>query len=152
MVNLALDSIGYGRFQWTLFACAGLGWLCMNTILQGLAISLPFLAREFAKTEQEAREATLSLSIGMIFGAFFWSEWSDRRGRRESYRWTILVAGFSVACAAFMPDWHALCAFLALAGTGVGGSLVVDGVLFVELVPPSETRKLASDQQSQGGS
>ena len=89
---------GEFRFQWMLFVVSGFGWLVDNMMIQGLAISLPFLPREFVKTEQEARQATLALTVGMIFGAFFrclcvragtrsdpssWSAVSSRRVTRD---------------------------------------------------------------------
>ena len=145
MVNLAITDIGYGRYQWLLFTCAAFGWLVDNMMIQGLAISLPFLPREFVKSEQEARQATLALTVGMIGGAFFWSTMSDRKfGRRPAYLWTILPSGVAIIAASCWHKWAGLCVFLALAGVGIGGNLPVDGVFFMEFVPPSETTKLAS--------
>lgn len=113
-----------------------------NMIIQGLSISLPFLSREFDQTEQSTRNATVALSTGMTIGAFFWSSFSDSRGRRSTFFCTIPLAAMFILVAAFMPHWILLCACIALAGIGAGGSLANEGVFFLESMAPKETTRV----------
>lgn len=114
-MNPAINDIGYTRYQLMFFLFAGLGWFIDNMVVQGLAICLPFLRCEFEKSEQQVREATVSLSVGLIVGAIFWSNSSDRLGPRPAYLCTMPSAAVCVFVGAFMPYWHALCTCLALA-------------------------------------
>jgi MFS family permease len=79
--------------------------------------------------------ATLSLFVGLIFGAAFWGVSADIVGRRFSWNCTLFIGGiFGIGCGA-APTFVAFCCLIACMGFGVGGNLPVDGTMFLEFMP-----------------
>lgn len=90
------DHIGMGRFQWALFLLCGAGWFFDNVFLQGVAIILPAVQREFGETQ--IPWMTFALYIGLIIGAAGWGALADIIGRRPAFNATLGIAGiFSIA-------------------------------------------------------
>ncbi len=65
------EEIGMGKVQWQLFFLSGWGWMADNLWLQGVAIILPQVSREF-NIESNIRWMTFSLYMGLILGAALW--------------------------------------------------------------------------------
>lgn len=126
----------FQQFQWQLFVLSGWGWAVDNFWLQGVAIVLPEVGKEFSNA-QRTPWMTFALYMGLIVGAAAWGILADIVGRRPSFNATLLIGGvFGVASGA-APSFVALGGLLAALGVGVGGSLPVDGMLFLEFMPQS---------------
>ncbi|PWN26041.1 MFS general substrate transporter [Jaminaea rosea] len=137
LVNKVLqEEIGMGKFQWQLFALSGYGWLVDNIWLQGVAIILPQVGNEFFDA-QHTPWMTFSLYMGLITGAALWGIVADIIGRRPSFNATLFIGGVFGVAAGAAPSFTALGGLLAALGFGVGGSLPVDGMLFLEFIPGS---------------
>lgn len=80
---------------------------------------------------------TFSLYMGLITGAALWGVLADIIGRRPSFNATLLIGGVFGVAAGAAPSFTALGGLLAALGFGVGGSLPVDGMLFLEFIPGS---------------
>ncbi|KAN0065621.1 hypothetical protein ACQY0O_000750 [Thecaphora frezii] len=128
------EHIGMGKVQWQVFFLSGWGWLCDNLWLQGVAIILPQVEREFNITS-DVRWMTFSLYIGLILGAATWGILADVIGRRPSFNITLAIAGIFGIAAGGAPSFVGLGGLLAALGFGLGGNLPVDGTLFLEFVP-----------------
>jgi len=74
-MNLQRSSLFSLQFQWQLFALSGFGWFVDNIWLQGVAIILPQIKKEFGA--ENAQWMTFSLYIGLIIGAFTWGVMAD---------------------------------------------------------------------------
>lgn len=135
VINKSLQAIGMGRYQWTLFVLCGFGWFSDNLWLQGVALTLPSLSKEFGIPEERVRYTTCALFIGLSLGATFWGFASDIIGRRPVYYSALFFAGAFGLAAGTAPNWITVCASYAALGTGVGGSLPVDGALLLEFLP-----------------
>ncbi|KAF2736391.1 sugar transporter [Polyplosphaeria fusca] len=135
VINKAIQDIGMGRYQWELFVLCGFGWLADNLWLQGVALTLPQLALEFGVSETNIRYTTLSLFLGLCFGASFWGIASDVIGRRLAFNTTLFLAGVFGLAAGGGPNWIGTAGLFACLGLGVGGNLPVDGALFLEFLP-----------------
>ncbi|QSZ33258.1 hypothetical protein DSL72_002846 [Monilinia vaccinii-corymbosi] len=135
ILELAVSDIGMGRYQWQLFALCGIGWAADNLWLQGVALILPSLAGTFGVSDQFVRYATLSLNVGLSLGAAGWGVGSDIQGRILGFNLTLVFTGSFALGLASAPSFVAACAFLGALGVGVGGSLPVDGTLFLEFLP-----------------
>lgn len=135
VINRALQDMGMGRYQWQLFALCGCGWMADNLWLQGVALTLPQLSVEFGVSDTEVRYTTLALFLGLCIGASFWGIASDIIGRRLAFNCTLLLAGIFGLAAGGAPTWIGTCALYSCIGVGVGGSLPVDGTLFLEFLP-----------------
>ncbi|KAL3422573.1 MFS-type transporter PB1E7.08c 3 [Phlyctema vagabunda] len=142
VINKAIQDIGMGRYNWSLFGLCGFGWFADNLWLQGVAVVLPALQVEFGLTEKEARYTTCSLFVGLCIGASFWGIGSDVIGRRLAFNATLFLAGIFGIAAGGAPSWVGLCGLFAALGTGVGGNLPVDGALFLEFLPMASSGML----------
>ncbi|PWY99427.1 MFS general substrate transporter [Testicularia cyperi] len=128
------DHIGMGKVQWQLFLLAGWGWMADNMWLQGVAIILPQVQREFNITSS-VRWMTFALYCGLILGAATWGILADVIGRRPSFNITLCLAGIFGIAAGGAPTFVGLGGLLAALGFGLGGNLPVDGMMFLEFVP-----------------
>ncbi|EPQ27410.1 uncharacterized protein PFL1_04948 [Pseudozyma flocculosa PF-1] len=131
------EHIGMGKVQWQVFFLSGFGWFCDNMWLQGVAIALPQVSREF-NIPSDVRWMTFSLYIGLIFGAATWGILADVIGRRPSFNITLCLAGIFGIAAGGAPSFVGLGGLFAALGFGLGGNLPVDGTLFLEFVPANK--------------
>ncbi|KAL8698594.1 MAG: hypothetical protein Q9224_001784, partial [Gallowayella concinna] len=135
VINKAITDIGMGRYQWSLFALCGFGWLADNMWLQGVALTLPSLSREFGVSDTNVRYTTCALFIGLCLGASFWGVASDVIGRRLAFNATLFLAGVFGLAVGGGSSWVGVAGLYAALGVGVGGNLPVDGALFLEFLP-----------------
>ncbi|CAL8584497.1 hypothetical protein XPA_010090 [Xanthoria parietina] len=135
VINKAITDIGMGRYQWSLFALCGFGWLADNMWLQGVALTLPSLTKEFGPSENQVRYTTCALFIGLCLGASFWGIASDVIGRRLAFNMTLFLAAVFGLGVGGGSSWIGVCGLYAALGVGVGGNLPVDGALFLEFLP-----------------
>ena len=123
VINKAITDIGMGRYQWSLFALCGFGWLADNMWLQGVALTLPALTQEFGPSETQVRYTTCALFIGLCLGASFWGVASDVIGRRLAFNMTLFIAGVFGLAVGGGPNWIGTCGLYAALGIGVGGNV-----------------------------
>jgi MFS family permease len=142
VINKAIQDIGMGSYQWRLFVLCGFGWLADNLWLQGVALTLPSLSREFGVSATYVRYTTLSLFTGLCCGAVFWGTASDVIGRRLAFNMTLLITGIFGLAVGGAQSWIAVCGLYAALAAGVGGNLPVDGALFLEFLPFSSGNML----------
>ncbi|KAK2797555.1 hypothetical protein FQN50_009150 [Emmonsiellopsis sp. PD_5] len=135
IINLAVQDIGMGRYQWHLFILCGFGWLADNLWLQGVALTLPQLQLEFGVGESYVRFTTCALFVGLCVGAVVWGTASDMIGRRLAFNMTLLITGIFGLAVGGGPNWIGVCSMFSCLGLGVGGNLPVDGALFLEFLP-----------------
>lgn len=128
------DHIGMGKVQWQLFLLSGWGWMADNLWLQGVAIILPQVEREF-NIKSDVRWMTFALYMGLICGAAIWGILADVIGRRPSFNITLCIAGIFGIAGGAAPNFVGLGGLLAALGFGLGGNLPVDGMMFLEFVP-----------------
>lgn len=106
-----------------------------NLWLQGLAVVLTSIQREFDIAEDHIGYTTTALFVGLCIGASVWGVLSDIVGRRIAFNTTLAIAGIFGLVIGAAPNWIATASLLACLGTGVGGNLPVDGALFLEFLP-----------------
>jgi Sugar (and other) transporter len=135
VINKAIQDIGMGSYQWRLFVLCGFGWLADNLWLQGVALTLPSVSREFGISTTQVRYTTLALFAGLCCGAVFWGTASDIIGRRLAFNMTLLITAVFGLAVGGAQSWIAVCGLYAALGAGVGGNLPVDGALFLEFLP-----------------
>lgn len=123
VINKAITDIGMGRYQWSLFALCGFGWLADNMWLQGVALTLPSLTHEFGPSETQVRYTTCALFIGLCLGASFWGIASDVIGRRLAFNMTLFLAAVFGLGVGGGSSWIGVCGLYAALGVGVGGNV-----------------------------
>ncbi|KAF4125753.1 Sugar (and other) transporter [Geosmithia morbida] len=142
LMNKAIQDIGMGSYNWQLFIVCGFGWFADNLWLQGASLTLPSLSAEFDISEKSVRYTTSALFVGLSLGSFAWGIGSDVVGRRLPFNVTLLIASVFGIWSAYARTWGWVCFFYAALGSGVGGSLPVDGSLFLEFLPGASTSLL----------
>ncbi|KAH6899907.1 major facilitator superfamily domain-containing protein [Thelonectria olida] len=142
LINKAIGDIGMGNYNWQLFVLCGFGWLADNLWLQGVSLTLPSLSAEFGIAEKTVRYTTSALFVGLSAGSFFWGIGSDFLGRRIAFNSTLLITSVFGIASAYAQSWSSVCFFFAALGFGVGGSLPVDGALFLEFLPDASSSLL----------
>ncbi|KAJ8062172.1 hypothetical protein OCU04_008728 [Sclerotinia nivalis] len=135
IMELAISDIGMGRHQWHLFVLCGIGWAADNLWLQGVALILPSLSVNFEVSNQFVRYATLWFYVGLSLGAAGWGVGSDIIGRRLGFNSTLVITGIFALGLANASSFTTASIILAAVGFGVGGSLPVDGTMFLEFLP-----------------
>ncbi|KAJ5112254.1 hypothetical protein N7532_000299 [Penicillium argentinense] len=143
VINRAIQDIGMGRYQWSLFVLCGMGWVADNLWLQGVALTLTPVSMEFGVSENASRFATCALFVGLIVGASFWGIASDAIGRRPAFNCTLFICGTFGLAAGGGSSWVGVCALYACLGLGVGGNLPVDAAVFLECLPPDSANILS---------
>ena len=133
VLNVAIQDIGMGWYQWQLFVVVGFGWASDN--LWPIVTSLIFtpVANEFRPSKPPL--LSLSQNIGLLAGAMFWGFGCDIFGRRWAFNLTIGITSVFGLIAASSPNFAAIGVFAALWSVGVGGNLPVDSAIFLEFLP-----------------
>ena len=80
--------------------------------------------------------------MGLCVGSFFWGLGADVMGRRAAFNFTLLITSIFGTWASYAGSWGHVCALFACLGTGVGGSLPVDGAVFLEFLPDASSALL----------
>ncbi|KAL2758185.1 hypothetical protein ACRALDRAFT_1061403 [Sodiomyces alcalophilus JCM 7366] len=142
LINKAIQDIGMGKFNWQLFALCGFGWFADNLWLQGVSLTLPSLSAEFDISEKTVRYTASALFGGLCLGSFVWGIGSDMLGRRLAFNCTLLITSVFGIMSAWSPSWAAVCILNAALGFGIGGSLPVDGAVFLEFLPDDSSSLL----------
>ncbi|WFD17916.1 hypothetical protein MCAP1_000127 [Malassezia caprae] len=127
---------GVGAYHVSLLARCGAGWAADNMWLQGVAIALPHVQRTWRMSDAWVGSLTSSLFAGMMLGAIAWGAYADRHGRLFAYHRTLVVAAVGGSLLSLAPTWVAACVLAGLLGIGIGGSMPIDGTLFIESLPP----------------
>jgi len=91
VINLAIQDIGMGPYTWHLFALCGFGWFADNMWLQGLALILTSIQREFGIEDSRIGYTTCALFVGLCCGAVGWGVFSDFWGRKIAVCSPILI-------------------------------------------------------------
>lgn len=142
LINKAIGDIGMGRYNWQLFVLCGFGWFADNLWLQGVSLTLPSLSAEFDISEKRVRYTTSALFVGLSLGSFIWGIGSDFLGRRIAFNFTLLITSVFGIASAYASSWGTVSFLFAALGFGVGGSLPVDGALFLEFLPDASSSLL----------
>lgn len=98
-------------------------------------MTLPSLSAEFDIPEKTVRYTASFLFGGLCIGSFVWGIGSDKHGRRLAFNCTLLFTAVFGMMSAWSPTWGAVCFFNMALGFGIGGSLPVDGAVFLEFLP-----------------
>lgn len=123
LVTDAINAIGVGKYQTSLFLLCGLGWAADNIFMQAISVIQPQVQLEFNLSNSQAAIILMFMQIGMMFGAIFWGAMSDMIGRRPSFISTLLISTLFAGTAGLSPNYPTLCTLVTFMGFGIGGML-----------------------------
>lgn len=137
------EKIGMTPWQYGLSMVAGIGWLLDNAWLQLVGVIQAQITVEYYR-DQYVKDhpyisnpawLTLALFTGLSIGATFWGYAADVVGRRLSYNATLLICGVFGVAAGGARNFASLAGLIGASCFGVGGTLPVDRMIFLEFLP-----------------
>ena len=134
-IDEILDDIGLRLSHLKAFLLLGVLNMTHSLEVSMLSIILPDLKSDWNLSSLLAGVLTLSLSIGIIIGCWFWGWVSDKYGRKRGFMSSasaILVFAFA---SAFSSNYYWLCATIFLVGVGIA-TIFETYVMTMELFPP----------------
>ena len=81
-VETAIDSVGFGPFQYFLLGYAGLAWMAESMELMLLSFVGPAVQQQWGLSSEQESYISSAVFLGMLVGAYSWGLLADARGRR----------------------------------------------------------------------
>ncbi|KAK2008997.1 hexose transporter [Colletotrichum eremochloae] len=138
LVNDANDQIGWTPFHWKLFVLNGFGYAVDSLIALVQSVTNTGAFLELATPSTYRNAGTVSLYVGLLLGAVFWGFGADIVGRRIAFNVTLLITSLATIVSGASPNLPVWGLFVALAGFGAGGNLVLDPTVFLEFLPSNK--------------
>lgn len=135
LIDREIDSMGMGRYQWSLWALCGLGYLIDLMWAQAFGLALSPMQQELGFGAGQSGNLSTAFSAGMAAGAFIWGLLVDLIGRRWVFNLTVLISSVFGSCIALPDTYTAILGFTALTGFGVGGNIPIDTLITLESTP-----------------
>ncbi|KAF9492612.1 MFS general substrate transporter [Pleurotus eryngii] len=128
LLNEAIQGIGMGRYQWSLFLVAGFGWFVDSVwlLLSGL-----ILAPVLSEFSFNGPFLSLAANVGLLVSTVVWGVGCDIWGRRWSFNLTLLITGIFGLSADGAANFVSLASLIAV----VGRNMPVDSAVFLDMVP-----------------
>lgn len=134
-LNEALNRLGIGRFQMTVFLLCGLAEAGNGVQQLSVSFLLSYLGDLYhLSTHGKALVGSVA-GLGMAIGATFFGRLSDVKGRRYAFTASLLTSGFfGVLCAA-SPTFATFLVFRGLLSIGIGGNVPLAFTVYTEMSP-----------------
>eukprot|EP00300_Choanocystis_sp_HF-7_P001341 c11083_g1_i1.p1 GENE.c11083_g1_i1~~c11083_g1_i1.p1 ORF type:complete len:404 (+),score=90.85 c11083_g1_i1:58-1212(+) len=134
-VDDAIEHLGFGAFHRRMIVLCGFGLMMDVLLLNKMAFLLPVLKDEWELSKTSQGLLGSATYAGMVLGAYFWGQFSDKKGRRLGFIWTILVASAAGLLSSFCHTEIMMAACRVVVGFGVGGNSPLAFTLFSEIIP-----------------
>jgi len=139
-----LDRLPWGRFHTVVTIALGLGWMLDAFETNIIGSVLGQVRQVWHLSKVQGFDLVSSWVLGMAVGAILFGYYSDRKGRKKMFIFTLVwYALFSVATALSW-NFHSLLAFRFLAALGVGGEYSAVTAAMVEFIPKKHRGKTSA--------
>lgn len=138
LVNRELDAMGMGRYQWSLWALCGFGYLIDLMWAQAFGLVLSPMQQELGFGVDQTGNLSTAFSAGLTAGAFVWGILVDIIGRQWAFNLTVLIASAFGLCIGAPSSYDAILVLTAFTGFGVGGNIPIDTTITLEFTPQSK--------------
>jgi MFS family permease len=138
LINHEIDLMGMGRYQWSIWALCGFGYMIDLMWAQAFGLVLSPIQQEFGFGADETGKLSTAFSIGLTSGAFVWGVLVDVIGRKFSFNLTVFIACVFGTCIGTPSTYNAILALTALTGFGVGGNIPIDTTITLEATPQNK--------------
>ncbi|CAI6228232.1 unnamed protein product [Periconia digitata] len=135
MVDLEIESLGMGKYQWRLWALCGLGYLIDLMWAQAFGLILSPMQQELGFGDAQTGNLSTAFSCGLTMGAFMWGILVDIIGRKWAFNLTVLTASVFGMCLGLPDTYPTILMLTALIGWGVGGNIPIDTLITLEFTP-----------------
>jgi MFS family permease len=135
LVNREIDAMGMGRYQWSLWALCGLGYLIDLMWAQAFGLVLSPMQQELGFGDDQTGNLSTAFSAGLTAGAFVWGVLVDVIGRRWAFNLTVFISSAFGLCIGAPSSYNAILVLTAFTGFGVGGNIPIDTTITLEFTP-----------------
>ncbi|KAF1838064.1 MFS general substrate transporter [Decorospora gaudefroyi] len=142
LINREIDLMGMGRYQWSIWALCGFGYMIDLMWAQAFGLVLSPIQQELGFGADKTGKLSTAFSIGLTAGAFVWGVLVDVNGRKFSFNLTVLFACIAGTCIAVPSTYNAILVLTAFTGFGVGGNIPIDTTITLEATPQSRRYRL----------
>ncbi|PLB53076.1 sugar transporter [Aspergillus steynii IBT 23096] len=142
LINHAIESIGFGKYQIRLFFTCGFGFFVDQMLAVSVGLVLPQITKQW--DTKYPSMLTAALYSGSLVGALGCGHAADMIGRRLVWQISLFVVTIFTMIAAASPNFAALAAFIGLQMVGGGGNIALDLTVFIEWLPNSKDYMLTA--------
>ncbi|KAH9882122.1 hypothetical protein J1614_001294 [Plenodomus biglobosus] len=138
LINREIDILGMGRYQWSIWALCGLGYLIDLMWAQAFGLILSPMQQEMGFGPDQTGKLSTAFSIGLTAGALVWGVLVDIVGRQWVFNLTVLTACAFGTFIAVPSTYGSILILTTLAGFGIGGNIPQDTIITLEFTPQSK--------------
>ncbi|KAI4934269.1 hypothetical protein J4E85_002125 [Alternaria conjuncta] len=138
LINREIDLMGMGRYQWSIWALCGFGYMIDLMWAQAFGLVLSPIQQELGFGADQTGKLSTAFSIGLTAGAFVWGVLVDLIGRKVSFNLTVFIACVFGTCIGAPSTYNAILVLTAFTGFGVGGNIPIDTTITLEATPQSK--------------
>ena len=138
LINREIDLMGMGRYQWSIWALCGFGYMIDLMWAQAFGLVLSPIQQEMGFGADQTGKLSTAFSIGLTAGAFVWGVLVDVIGRKFSFNLTVFIACIFGTCIGAPSTYNAILVLTAFTGFGVGGNIPIDTTITLEATPQSK--------------
>ena len=124
----------FGPMQALLFLLCGGGWGVSLSVQISLSIVMNEIHDEWHTSYSETSVVAIATMFGQFMGAYVWGVMADRYGRMSAFKKCMFLVSAGCLGSAFVNNVWLLSLCFLVAGFGVGGSVTVDGTVFLEYI------------------
>jgi MFS family permease len=137
LVNREIDLMGMGRYQWSIWALCGAGYMIDLMWAQAFGLVLSPMQQELGFGADQTGKLSTAFSIGLTAGAFVWGVLVDVIGRKFCFNFTVFIACVFGTCIAYADTYNAILVLTSFTGFGIGGNIPIDTTITLEATPQS---------------
>ncbi|OAL43411.1 sugar transporter [Pyrenochaeta sp. DS3sAY3a] len=138
--NRAIDSLGFGRYQWEMFFTCGFGFLVDQMLVVSVGLVIPQIMKQWDVKYPSMLIA--SLYAGSLVGALLCGLLLDVIGRKLVWQTSLFAVTIFTLIAASSPNFTALALFIGFQCVGAGGNIAIDITVFTESIPLAKSYML----------
>jgi MFS family permease len=135
LINREIDAMGMGRYQWSLWALCGFGYMIDLMWAQAFGLVLSPMQQELGFGDDQTGNLSTAFSAGLTAGAFVWGVLVDVIGRQWAFNLTVFIASAFGLCIGAPSSYNAILVLTAFTGFGVGGNIPIDTTITLEFTP-----------------
>ncbi|KAG7208753.1 hypothetical protein KM043_014948 [Ampulex compressa] len=139
-VMQAINALGFGKFQVKLSLFTGLCWMVDSMEITILSILSPSLHCDWGITRYQQALTTTVVFLGMMLSSTFWSNLSDRYGRKQALTLCAVLLFYYAFLSAFAPNFLWVLLLRGLVGFAIG-CVPQSVTLYAEFLPAKQRAK-----------